>query len=87
MGGSEWVLSATNADPAVARHVGASPGTALMLGEEIIWDHEGRIYDFAVCYMRTDRFVFSSASWTIGSRDGAPPIASTDGAIQRDRAR
>jgi GntR family transcriptional regulator len=71
LGGSEWQMSCLNADAAVASLLDVAPGAALMLGEELIWDASGRIYDFAVCYFRTDRFVFSSQAWSVSSRDGS----------------
>jgi GntR family transcriptional regulator len=69
-GGSEWVIGAVNADAIVARHLGVAPGTALMLGEALIWDMDGRPFDVAICYTRTDRFVFSSQAWTVRPRAG-----------------
>ncbi|MEV4420934.1 GntR family transcriptional regulator [Patulibacter sp. NPDC049589] len=75
LGGSDWVLSAVNADAQIAALLEVAPGTAVMLGEEDIWDASGRIYDFAVCYFRTDRFVFSSTDWAIGGRGGTRPLA------------
>jgi GntR family transcriptional regulator len=82
-GGSEWVIGAVNADPIVARHLDVAPGTALMLGEELIWDVDGRPFDFAVCYTRTDRFVFSSQTWTVRSRSGDEPLIEDNLAVRR----
>ena len=72
VGGSEWVLSAVNADAHVAGHLDVPPGTAVILGEETIWDGEGRVYDVAFCYSRTDRFVNSSTQWAVGARGDRP---------------
>lgn len=78
IGRTEWVLASINADSIVAEHLDVAPGTALMLGEEVIWDKHQRPYDFAVCYMRTDRYAFSSQSWSIGSRAGQDPLVSSE---------
>jgi GntR family transcriptional regulator len=75
VGGTEWVLCSVNADEVVAGHLDITPGTAVTLGEEMVWDAEDRPYNFAVVYMRTDRYAFSSSSWSIGSRSGSPPGA------------
>ncbi|MDQ8044411.1 MAG: GntR family transcriptional regulator [Solirubrobacteraceae bacterium] len=83
LGGSEWILSAVNADAHVARLLELEPGAAVMHGEELIWDADGRVYDFAFCYMRTDRFQFSSTDWVLGAR-GAEPIATSNGKPQRN---
>ncbi|HWF71947.1 MAG TPA: GntR family transcriptional regulator [Solirubrobacteraceae bacterium] len=76
-GGTEWVLSAINADSVVAHHLRVEPGTALMLGEEMIQDEHEAPFDFAVCYVRTDRYAFSSSSWSIGSRDDGGRLVSS----------
>lgn len=86
MGGSEWVMSCLNADAAVARLLDVAPGTALMLGEELIWDADGRPFDFAVCYIRTDRYVFSSQAWTVGSRDGRRALVKDNVPVERPTA-
>jgi GntR family transcriptional regulator len=69
LGGSEWQFSATNADPAVAALLNVSAGTALMLAEELIWDEDGAVYDFAICYIRTDRHVYMSRQGSFAMRD------------------
>lgn len=74
VGGTEWVLCSVNADEVVAGHLDITPGTAVTLGEEMVWDADERPYNFAVVYMRTDRYAFSSTSWSIGSRSGSPPL-------------
>lgn len=84
LAGSEWILSAVNADAHVARLLELEPGAAVMHGEELIWDADGRIYDFALCYMRTDRFQFSSTDWVLGAR-GAEPIAASNPKPRRSR--
>jgi GntR family transcriptional regulator len=86
MGGSEWVMSCLNADASVARLLDVAPGTALMLGEELIWDADGRPFDFAVCYIRTDRYVFSSQAWTVGSRDGSRALVKDNSPVGRPAA-
>jgi GntR family transcriptional regulator len=86
MGGSEWVMSCLNADASVAGLLGVAPGTALLLGEELIWDDDGRPFDFAVCYIRTDRYVFSSQSWTVGSRDGSRALVEGNLPVERPTA-
>lgn len=75
VGGTEWVLCSVNADEIVAGHLDIKPGTAVTLGEEMVWDADENPYNFAVVYMRTDRYAFSSTSWSIGSRTGSPPLA------------
>ncbi|MEA2142083.1 MAG: GntR family transcriptional regulator [Solirubrobacteraceae bacterium] len=67
MGGSHWQLSAVNADAAVAAVLNVKPGTALMLGEELICDADGRVYDYAVCYFRSDRHSFVSSTGRFAS--------------------
>jgi GntR family transcriptional regulator len=78
IGGTEWVLSSVNADEIVADYLEVAPGTAVTLGEEMIWDESDRPYDFAVVYLRTDRYAFSSKSWSIGARDGRSRLACTE---------
>jgi GntR family transcriptional regulator len=70
-GGSEWVMSAVNADPTVAGLLQVRAGAALMAGEELIWDLDGRPFDFAIAYVRTDRLAFHSREWTVRSRSAA----------------
>lgn len=74
---TEWVLCAINADASVAGHLAVAPGTAVMLAEQLIWDDGGRPYDFAVCYVRSDRYAFASSSWSIGARSGRAPLVSS----------
>jgi GntR family transcriptional regulator len=62
VGGSHWQLCAVNADAAVAALLNVKPGTAVMLGEELISDADGRVYDYAVCYFRSDRHSFVSGT-------------------------
>jgi GntR family transcriptional regulator len=77
VGGTEWVLCAVNADEVVADHLEVAQGTALILGEEMVWDEQERPFNFAVVYIRTDRYAFASKSWSIGGRHGEPPLATT----------
>lgn len=69
LGGSEWLLSAANADASVAGLLNLAPGAAVMLAEELIWDEDGQIYDFAICYIRTDRHVYLSRAGSFGVRE------------------
>jgi GntR family transcriptional regulator len=69
LGGSEWLLSATNADAAVAALLNLTDGAAVMLAEELIWDEDGRVYDFAICYIRTDRHVYLSRAGSFAMRE------------------
>jgi GntR family transcriptional regulator len=69
LGGSEWQFSAASADPAVAALLNVSAGSALMLAEELIWDEDGAVYDFAICYIRTDRHVYMSRQGSFAMRD------------------
>jgi GntR family transcriptional regulator len=74
LGGSEWLLSAANADAAVAGLLNLTPGSAVMLAEELIWDEDGRVYDFAICYIRTDRHVYQSRAGSFAMRDTSETI-------------
>jgi GntR family transcriptional regulator len=74
LGGSEWLMSATNADAAVASLLNITPGSAVILAEELIWDDAGHIYDFAICYICTDRHVYLSRAGSFADRD-APETA------------
>jgi GntR family transcriptional regulator len=71
VGGSEWHLSAVNADVAVADLLDVPAGTAVMLAEELIWDEQGEVYDFAVCYFRSDRHCFVSAAGRFAMREAS----------------
>jgi GntR family transcriptional regulator len=71
VGGSEWHLSAVNADDAVAELLDVPSGTAVMLAEELIWDEQGEVYDFAVCYFRSDRHCFVSAAGRFAMREAS----------------
>lgn len=62
LGGSKWFLSAVAADASVGRVLDVEPGTPVMLAQELIWDDAGRIYDFAICYFRSDRHTFVSSA-------------------------
>jgi GntR family transcriptional regulator len=86
LGGSEWLLSATNTDPAVAALLNLAPGSAAMLAEELIWDEDGRIYDFAICYIRTDRHVYLSRAGSFAVREQSETIVDRD-AVERVPAR
>ena len=77
IGGSEFVLSAVNADRHVAASLEVPQGTAMMLAEQAIWDRAGRVYDIAICYLRTDPVVFSSTRWAVGARDGSRTVFSS----------
>jgi GntR family transcriptional regulator len=74
LGGSEWLFSAANADAAVAGLLNLAPGGAVMLAEELIWDEDGTVYDFAVCYIRTDRHVYLSRAGSFAMRDTSEKI-------------
>jgi GntR family transcriptional regulator len=78
LGGSEWLLSAANADPAVAALLNVAPGAAVMLAEELIWDEDGRVYDFAICYIRTDRHVYLSRAGSFAMRETSETIVDRD---------
>ena len=54
--------TAPRADASVAALLNVKPGTAVMLGEELICDEDGRVYDYAICYFRSDRHSFVSST-------------------------
>lgn len=78
LGGSEWLLSATCTDASVAALLDVTPGSAVMLAEELIWDDDGRVYDFAICYIRTDRHVYLSRAGTFAPREGSETMVERD---------
>lgn len=78
IGSSEWVLGCVNADPSVASLLEVSPGAAVMLGEQVICDDGGRPYDFAVCYIRTDRYAFSTRATDVEVQRSPAPMLSLD---------
>lgn len=54
VGGSEFLISAVNADELTAPLLGVNTGAALICLEQVIVDDDGRPYDFAVVYIRSD---------------------------------
>jgi GntR family transcriptional regulator len=78
IGSSEWVLGCVNADPSVASLLELAPGAAVMLGEQVICDDGGRPYDFAVCYIRTDRYAFSTRATDVEVHRSPAPLLSLD---------
>jgi len=78
IGSSEWVLGCVNADPSVASLLELSPGGAVMLGEQVICDDGGRPYDFAVCYIRADRYAFSTRATDVEVHRSPAPLLSLD---------
>jgi GntR family transcriptional regulator len=78
IGSSEWVLGCLNADPSVAALLEVPPGAAVMLGEQVICDDTGRPYDFAVCYIRTDRYAFSTRATDVEVHRSPAPLLSLD---------
>jgi GntR family transcriptional regulator len=78
IGSSEWVLGAVNADSSVASLLEVTPGAAVMLGEQVICDDGGRPYDFAVCYIRTDRYAFSTRATDVEVHRSPAPLLSLD---------
>jgi GntR family transcriptional regulator len=78
IGSSEWVLGCVNADSSVASLLELAPGAAVMLGEQVICDDGGRPYDFAVCYIRTDRYAFSTRATDVEVHRGPAPMLRLD---------
>jgi GntR family transcriptional regulator len=78
IGSSEWVLGCVNADPSVASLLELSPGAAVMLGEQVICDDGGRPYDFAVIYIRTDRYAFSTRATDVEVQRNPAPLLRLD---------
>jgi GntR family transcriptional regulator len=78
IGSSEWVLGCINADPSVASLLELPPAAAVMLGEQVICDDGGRPYDFAVCYIRTDRYAFSTRATNVEVHRSPAPLVSLD---------
>jgi GntR family transcriptional regulator len=70
VGDSEWVFDCVNADPVIAQLLGVASGTAIMLGEQVIWHADGRPCDFGINYVRTDRYVLCSRV----TRDGGGSV-------------
>jgi GntR family transcriptional regulator len=60
MGASEFVMGCVLADATTAELAGVPEGSALLLVEQLIRDTDGRPWDLAFFYIRTDRFVFVS---------------------------
>lgn len=59
---SRFIISAALADELVADHLDLKPGSPVMTLEQVIRDHEGRPFDFAFVFTRTDRFRLDSRS-------------------------
>jgi GntR family transcriptional regulator len=78
LGGSEWLLSAANADPSVATLLNLPAGAAVILAEELIWDEDGRVYNFAICYIRTDRHVYLSRAGSFDMRETSETMVDRD---------
>jgi GntR family transcriptional regulator len=78
IGSSEWVLGCINVDPSVAGLLELPAGAAVMLGEQVICDDGGRPYDFAVCYIRTDRYAFSTRATDVEVHRSPAPLLSLD---------
>lgn len=73
IGASEFLIGCANADELTADLLSIAAGAAVATMEQVIFDEEGRPYDYAFVSTRADRFMFLSRA----ERPGFAPAPST----------